>query len=409
MRPPTMLFLLAVNLACGDCLAEPLPAVAAPLPGLAEEAPPTLGQELRDGFFARLNVFGFVLRQDTDDAYVNQPGAPGIARIQKEFDLRPDFNLKWRQVELDLKPRAQWATTRTRYADQLQRDVHGSRSFINEGSVRYRMGERLIVSYGRENLQWGPSALLSPSNPFNASNGRNNPNLELPGLDYARAVYVASPEWTVSVIANTGRGRLDPINLYRKSYATKIDYTGEGYYHSLLVSRAEGEGTRVGGFAGWAVTDALSLHAEGSAGTRRESPLSDRRDRQLLAGATYTFNHGGALSLEYYHRNDGCRDAPIQTCVALQGSPVDPVHPLLRRRYTMLQYTDTRIADQLNLVVRMVRNLDDQSSQLVVNLELEMGNHWQVVAIPTFYHGKRDSEFGSLLRRSYFVGASYTF
>jgi len=38
-----------------------------------------------------------------------------------------------------------------------------------------------------------------------------------------------------------------------------------------------------------------------------------------------------------------------------------------------------------------------------------LGNHWQVVAIPTFYHGKRDSEFGSLLRRSYFVGASYTF
>lgn len=409
MRPPAMLPLLSLTLAFAECRAEPLQAAAAPLPAMAEEAPPTLGDELREGFFARLNVFGFVLRQDTDDAYVNQPGAPGIPRTQKELDLRPDFNLKWRQLELDLKPRVQWARTRTHYADQLQRDAHGNRSFINEGSIRYRLHDRLILSYGRENLQWGPSALLSPSNPFNASNGRNNPNLELPGLDYARAVYVASPEWTVSAIANTGRGRLDPINLYRKAYAAKIDYTGEGHYYSLLVSRAEGEGTRIGGFAGWDLSDALSLHAEGSAGTRREGRLSDRRDRQLLVGATYTFEHGGALALEYFHRSDGCGDVPIQSCVALQGSPVDPVHPLLRRRYAMLQYTDTRIADRLNLVLRLVRNLDDQSSQLVVNLELELGNHWQVYAIPTFYHGKRDSEFGSLLRRSFFVGASYTF
>lgn len=410
MRRPKKLPLLGLSLVCGVCLAaEPPPLAGAQLPALADQAPPTLGEELREGFFSRVNVFGFVLRQDTDDAYVNGRDGPAIPRTQKEIDLRPDFNLKWRQLELDLKPRVQWARTRTVYADGLRQNARGNRSFINEGSLRYRFGERLIVSYGRENLQWGPSALLSPSNPFNASNGRNNPNLELPGLDYARAVYVASPALTVSLIANTGRGRLDPINLYRKAYATKIDYTGEGYYYSVLVSRAEGEGTRIGGFAGWDLSDALSLYAEGSAGSRREGVLSDRRDRQLLVGSTYTFERGGALSLEYFHRNDGCGEPPIQSCVALQGGPVDPVHPLLRRRYAMLQYTDTNIADKLNLALRLVRNLDDQSMQLVVNLELELGNHWQVYAIPTFYHGKRDSEFGSLLRRSFFVGASYTF
>jgi hypothetical protein len=32
--------------------------------------------------------------------------------------------------------------------------------------ARLRLTECLFVSYGRENLQWGPSALFSPSNPF---------------------------------------------------------------------------------------------------------------------------------------------------------------------------------------------------------------------------------------------------
>ena len=64
---------------------------------------------------------------------------------------------------------------------------------------------------------------------------------------------------------------------------------------------------------------------------------------------------------------------------------------------------------KLNVYARATRNLDDSSSQFVVNLEYELGQHWQLYAIPTWYRGKRDSEFGSLLKRSLFVGASYTF
>ncbi|WP_156885427.1 hypothetical protein [Massilia niastensis] len=394
MRRRRMLPLAALGLACGACLAD---------------EPASLGEELRAGFFSRVNVFGFALHQEPAETFVNTINVLGTPRTQKELDLRPDFNLKWRQLELDLKPRFQWSRTRTLYADLLQFDTRQDRAYINEGSVRYRLHDRLILSYGRENLQWGPSALLSPSNPFNASNGRNNPNLELPGLDYARVVYVASSSLTISLISNTGRGRLDQVNRYRKANAAKVDYTGDGYFLSLVVSRGDGEETRVGGFAGWDVSESVSLHAEGSAARREESLLPQRRDRQLLVGASYTFEQGAKLSAEYFYRDDGCIRLSIQACLALRGALVDPVRPLVRRRYAMLQYADTRIAGKLNLAARLVRNLDDKSSQLVVNLEYELGDHWQLYAIPTFYHGSRTSEFGSLLRKSIFVGASYTF
>lgn len=387
--------LMVMMMACGACRAE--------------DPPSTLADELRAGFYSRINVFGFVLRQEPADTLVNFVNVLSVPRSQAELDVRPDFNLKFRQFEFDLKPRAQWSRTQTIYIDWLQFDAHEDRAYINEASIRYRLGDRLILSYGRENLQWGPSALLSPSNPFNASNGRNNPNLELPGLDYARAVYVISPAWTVSLIHNTGRGRLDPLNHYRKASAAKIDYTADGHFMSLVLSHAQGDGKRAGAFAGWDVSDAFSVHAEGSVGQRPDGWPTGKHDRQLLLGATYTFEKGANLSAEVFYRDDGCAGLPIQVCLIARGALVDPVRPLIRRRYAMLQYADTKIGGKLNLALRMVRNLDDQSSQTLLNLEYEVDDHWQLYAIPTFYRGRQDSEFGSLLHRSLFIGASYTF
>ena len=68
------------------------------------------------------------------------------------------------------------------------------------------MRENLFVSYGRENLQWGPSFLFSPSNPFFQDNGRRNTYLEVPGMDFGRLVFIPASAWAISFIANTGEG-----------------------------------------------------------------------------------------------------------------------------------------------------------------------------------------------------------
>jgi hypothetical protein len=379
------------------------------VPCAAAEPPASFADEVRDGFYSRINALGFLLRQETVATPLNPGNLLGIPRATAELDLRPDFNLKLRQFEFDLKPRFQWTGTRTTYFDGFQLADRRNDSFINEGSVRYRLGERLILSYGREILQWGPSALLSPSNPFNANNGRNNPNLELPGMDYGRAVFVASPALTFSLIANTGKGRLDPGDRFRKTYAAKFDYTGDGRFFSLVGSHTEGEGNRIGAFAGWNATDALVVHAEGSAGPQAPGSDPGVHDRQLLVGASYTLESGPVVWAEYFLNNAGCPDMPIQLCLLRRGAFVDPLRPLTRRRYAMLQYVDTKIAGKLNLSMRMIKNIDDRSSQVVVNLEYELGQHWQLYAIPTFYFGSRTSEFGSLLHRSLFLGAAFTF
>lgn len=378
----------------------------------AAVAAETLVDELANGFYSRINLLGYDLYQDVEQSLLNPGNVLGIAHNEAELQFRPDFNLKWKKFEFDLKPRFQTSRASVAYTGPVARTPRrDDRSFVNEGTVRFLAGERLVLSYGRENLQWGPSALLSPSNPFNANNGRVNPNLELPGLDYARAVWVVSPALTASAIVNTGKGRLDAGQRYRKASALKMDYTSDSAFFSVIASKADGERVRLGGFAGWNVSDALSVRAEVSAaGNGADDRLGTRRhDRQLLLGGSYTLESGPTLSAEFFWNNDGCADAPIQVCVQLRGSLLDPVRPLVRRRYAMLQLVKTEIAGKLNVYARATRNLDDHSSQLTVNLEYELGQHWQLYVIPTWYHGTRESEFGSLLNRSLFAGASYTF
>jgi hypothetical protein len=375
----------------------------------AAQETPTLGQEISDGFYSRINGLGYGLYQDTLSSPLNPNNSLGIASNQAAFQFRPDFNLKLRAFEFDLRPRFYWTRSRIDYPGMAPGRTIEHKVFLNEGSIRFRPHDRLTLSYGRENLQWGPAALVSPSNPFNANNGKNNPNLEQPGLDYARAVYVASSAVTVSLIDNTGRGRLDPINRYRKARAVKLDLTGDKTFFSLIASKATGEGSRIGGFAGWNVSDALLLHVEGSAGRKSNGTGFAPRNRQLLTGASYTLESGPTLTAEYFFNKDGCAGAPIQTCLQRRGALLDPVLPLARRRYAMLQFLDTKIAGKLNLTARFIRNLDDDSSQFVVNAEYELSNHWQILVVPAHYRGATDSEFGSLLHRSLFVGASYTY
>ena len=411
---------------------------AASSAAVAADDAASFGDEVASGFYSRINVLGYAMTQKLGDSILNPGNVQMIPKYQAALDVRPDFNLTLRQFEFGLKPRLEYAASRTdsifdarasaigntvleglsgnawfdryRNADWLPTGTGSashSRLFINDAYARYHLTDRLLAVLGRENLQWGPGALLSPSNPFNANNGRNNPNLELPGLDYVRLVAIPNPALTLSLIANTGPGRMDQNGPFEHAYAAKFDYTGDGHYFSIIASAREHERRRLGFFGGWNASDALLLYAEGSAAGKTPQAFSGNT-YQVLAGGAYTLEAGPTLTLEYFHNSGGCTVA-IELCLLQQIVTSTPPDPLLRTRYALLQLVDTKIAGKLNLALRLIRNLDDHSCVLVVNLEYELGQHWQVYAVPTVFGGASDSEFGGLLRRSLFFGASYTF
>ena len=380
----------------------------------------SLFDELKRGFYSRINILTFGITQDVkDNSGLNPNNVLLVPRYQAIINPRVDLNLDFRQLELGVKERFLFLWQRIDDGVRKGDEDSLGQFYLNEWFARYRLSDELFVSYGRENMQWGPSVLLSSSNPFYEENGRNNPQIELPGLGYARAVWIPNANWSVSFIANTDKGRLGRQKLFglnqsslvgatqrssqqgfQPAYALKIDWTGTGKYLSFIPAYREHTGYRFGAFGGWNVSDALLLYGEGA--------ISQHQDFELQAGAAYTFEDGPTVNLEYYHNGRGCRREQLRQCFLL--GEVNPLFdPLFRRDYLMGQYTETKIWRDLNLNVRVVHNLNDNSTRLIGNFEYEVNDHVLFYLIANGFTGHRDSEFGSILTYSLFVGGTYTF
>ena len=374
----------------------------------AHEEPTPLGKlraEISRGFSSRISLLGFGIAAQPVESGLNPNNILHIPRYQLELDLRPDLALNFRQLELSVKPRFELRWRKWEDGIPQGDSTTDVPVFVQEWLARYRLTNQLFVSYGRENLQWGPSYLLSPSNPFNRDNGQNNPRLEVPGLDYGRVVWIPSSHWTASFIANTDRGRQDLIQDFNKTYAIKLDYTVEKKYFSLIPSSQEGGKSRIGFFGGWTVSDALLLHIEGSI------PPDEIGDTAILVGGAYTLELGPTIAVEFYHDGEGCRQEDIALCfrpVFLNTKP--PADTLIRQNYLLVQYAHSRVWDTtFNFTLRWIRDLDDDSDRIIGIFEYDLSDHTQLFVIGNFGSGTKNTEFGGLLHYSVMAGVRYTF
>lgn len=394
------LFLLLSALICFafsmNSQAEEAAALPTPVPPEEESR---LLKELREGFDWRLKVLGYGIVQEPKNSDLNPDNVQNINTYQLEMDIRPDFSLKFRRADFSVKPRFDFNWKKWEEGVKSGESEYDHNIYVNEWLARYRLTDALFVSYGRENLQWGPSALISPSNPFNKENNRNNPMLEVPGLDYGRVVWVPTSQWSGSFIANTGEGEKHFFREFEKTYAFKVDYTGHKKYFSFIPSYRESDDFALGYFGGWSISDALLLHLEGS--------VDDNADAAVLVGGSYTLRSGPTLTLEYFHNTAGCRDS-IRDCFPPFGdSSFDD--GLIGKNYLMAQYLQTRIRDSFNVVLRWIGNLDDGSNRSVGILEYELNNHTKLFAVGDYFGGSGSTEFGSLLEYSLFAGVEFSF
>ncbi len=373
-----------------------------------------------------------------------------LPRYSANLEIRPDLRLKLDSLDLMAKPRMRlvhdfWQEGLRRGEKQENNDA-----YINEWLARWKARENLFLSFGRENLQWGPSFLFSPSNPFFQDNGRRNPYQEVPGMDFGRIVWIPESSWTFSFIANTEAGRSTPFgpDPFEKAYALKLDYTGRENYGSLIFSHNEGSRNSLGFFGGWTVSDAVLLYGEGVfvQGNKALYPQKDespfgasmqklhQEDQAimpvLLAGGSYTFETKGTLTMEYAYYGPGYNDEEAARFYALRRSAADAFRSrgllsglgqktlgqtvntglrFLRKKYGLLQYTQNNILNSLDLTLRWTQNLDDGSCQFTSLVSYSLGNHWELFSVGTVNGGSKDSEFGSILDFQWMIGVQFTF
>lgn len=376
-------------------------------------------QELADGFRYSIRVLGFGIVRDPVESpltfgSVSIPGALvpiGPERFdrvdssllnsyQLEADIRPDFYLDYRQLGLMVKPRFDFMWKKWDEGPKDGETSETSDIYVNEWLARIKFQDSLFLSYGRENLQWGPSYLFSPSNPFIRNNNRNNPYVEVRGADFARAVWTPSYNWSTSFIANTDDGEHDYSGEFDEGYAVKIDYTGEKKFFSLIPQYNYDEDFYLGFFAGWNLTDAFLAYSDGR--------FNDK-DYQFLFGGSYTLRGGQILTAEYYHNSEGSRDEPFFTIFPPFGDIEDLNEPYFRKNYLLLQFSDTEIRDVLDITLRWIADLDDGSTRSVAIFSYEVGDHMELFTVGAYDSGGSDEEFGSVIQYSVFAGVQYTF
>jgi len=399
------------------------------------------------------------LISQTEQELSNSPANPenisDIAGRSFSLDIRPDFYFEYPGIRLLCKPRysSQWS--------RIDEGIHTGDSdfeddlFINEWLAGLQMTDSLFGSYGRENIQWGPSYFLSPSNPFFRENGLRNPKSEVRGQDFGRLVLVPSRSWSFSAIANTGEGADELIEDFYPAYALKLDYTGYQKFCSLIPSYREKDRARMGAFVGWRITDGLLLYLEGSAfqGTDALYPVeisirtpqgnpiillddckkdSDDLETMALFGTSYTFQTGSTVTMEYFYNSPGYNDRQAELFIdfanplnqnlstlssessgLFQGpKDADLISDLkltrLRKNYLYLQYQHSQVHNVLSLSFRYTYNLDDNSSQLIPIVQYDLNDRVQLFLVGTQNFGSQEDEFRFFLDYTYFFGIQYT-
>lgn len=423
--------------------------------GFAQSQPPAdfqgLAKEVMDGFSYHLRTYAYGIVQEPSDSTQNPQNL--FLRIPSHTaagEVRADFRLDFRAVKFLAKPRAtgtwqQW-DGETRAGDkETETDF-----FLNEWLAGINLTQNLFASYGRENVQWGPSFLLSPSNPFFRDNGLSNPIREVPGMEFASLSWTPNSTWSLSFRANTSEGRQNfIIDEFKRTYALKLDGTMYRKYASLILSYREGDRARLGAFGGWTFSDALFLYGEGTVtqGNRALYPVQNQAspfgiqmsftkeddpsaEGILLLGASYTVEAGPTLTLEYVFNSEGYNgkeadlylelrrrasvafflsDPVYSAAQSVLGQTLDPGLRLLRQHYLFFQYQHTRMWRELDVILRFTLNLDDQSSQFNPILQYAVGRNIQLFLVGSQNFGAKDTEFRSLVDYSWMLGLKYSF
>jgi hypothetical protein len=277
-------------------------------------------------------------------------------------------------------------------------------------------------------------------------------------MDFGRLIWLPGGSWGVSFIANVSEGANKTkspgdafssasIPDFEKTYAIKTDYTGRQRYASLIVSR-KGSQNALGIFGGWTASDAILLYGEGTIAQGSEAfyPVKDpslfgasmeklhAHDAALypafLAGGAYTFQSKGTLTAEYAYYGPGYTATEADRYYALRSraaTAFESAGPIsgparlilyntamtglrfLRRNYSMVQYTQSNIANRIGLTFRWTQSLNEKSGQIAAFVSCVQGKHMELFSIGAFTAGKKDMEFNSLLARQIQLGLKYTF
>ena len=320
-----------------------------------------------------------------------------------------------------------------------------SETFLNTGGVRCRLGQRFVVSVGREVPQWGSSFYLSPSNPFFNETGKTDPVRELYGKDFVQLTGYVSDSLTLTLMRNYRAGRLEPDRAnFSPATAVKLDWVGDVASGGAIVSHRDDGVNRLGLYGTYNYSGAVLFYTDLSMGSGHAGWFAkpdggavswqferSKRDDGLrffsgLFGTAYTFESGWTATAEWLSGNEGydrrersayraaARNAArvfeaggpaAAEAAGVLGTALAPGVPYLGRHTLFLQLSRNEWADKADVAVRWAKSFSPGAgSALSFSATYYLSGNLQAFAIGSRNFGGDGSDFGRLVRDSLSIG-----
>jgi hypothetical protein len=377
---------------------------------------------------------GGTLLRDTPVNPENQVLA--LPQVVAQSELRPDLRFEYAsQLAAVVRPRLQLQFQQARRRGAWGPERSAASAEWIELYATWRLDERLALSYGLQNFQWGPAELVSPSNRiFHTTGFYRDPLYVVRGRHLARVNASAGREWSavlLAEVASNGEPAFVADEPFDPKAQLKLEYAAPSGAWSVAVTAGASQRSRAwfGEYATLPLWAGLSAYMDAvhTVGRRAWYPVDAGRatfaqtgmeTRELrtiaLGGLRYSFAGGTDLRVEYVFDQAGWDrgDLSLASRAAaadprLVGRFLDPGFELLGRQlaYASLLVPDLPPLKRTTLQARYLRSVTDGSGAAFVTASYAATDAVVAFLSTSLTHGGADGAVSRLVRGASIVGA----
>ena len=369
-------------------------------------------------------------------------------------EVRPSLKLKDDQVQMVFRPRI-----RSSYNAGYKSPSHNDhevevKEWVTDAFLQWTASPQLIFAYGRQNYQWGPAEMASPSNRIFHETAADHNILYLPdGKNLARINLSMGQNFSAVAMVEYEENRDETPFMADAPFAASglvkpelnwnggVDYLGlvlggradwhpwVGEYFSIRAPFLEGlsiygDAAQEHGSAAWYPRETTL-----SKGALSAPPTVSMEHTQLddssvynfsVAGARYDFIGGSILRVEYVRQDAGYASDELHL-IQRSFLSQDPgqrqlypsnvsrfVHPGLELPGTEYWFSSLYSPDflkviDLNFYVRILYSVTDSSSGAYSSLDYKIGNSGTLSGSVLSSSGARDSELRGTVSPAYML------
>ncbi len=375
---------------------------------------------------------------------------------QASLDVRPSLKLDDGQFQLIARPQLKSALSSSTIDKKRQTEHSKSTAKWLEAYGNWNASDKVLVSYGVQNYQWGAAETINPSNRImhetvdakgilQASQGKNIMRLNVTWLKNLTSVFLAETEPVKDAAVFQAEEVFESKSLMKHevSWNSGADYIGLVYGAGEVSHPWAGEYFNLSLFEGLTLYTDVS-HQKGSKAwypvEQDQTAIPNAKSVNLIqsklddskvytfgvGGFRYSFEGGSDFRLEYVFNNAGWNkeetelglksidsSRPLQLS-NLKVNATRWMKPGLEYRGQKYGLVSMRLPDFTNIkdltwYVRYMRSMQDKSDTGYSSIEYSFGDSSTLFATVLASRGEEDAELKSLIASNATIGIRQDF